>query len=207
MRTRIKICGITRETDAMAAADLGADALGFICWRQSARFIEPEAAGAIARALPAFVMPVAVFVNPAVAEVESVLAHVPLAMLQFHGEETPEFCEQFGRGYIKAARMRPGLDLIKYLTPFRSACAWLVDAYHESTYGGTGAAFDWDRVPPRLYRPLVLSGGLTADNVGEAVRKLQPRAVDVSSGVEAGKGIKDVAKIAAFIAGVRHADP
>ena len=206
MKTRIKICGITRQADALAAATLGADALGFIFWRQSARFIEPELAGAIASELPALVTPVAVFVNPAAEEVESVLKRMPLALLQFHGDEAPEFCRRFGRGYIKAVRMRPGLDLIKYLSAYASACAWLADAYHERMPGGTGSAFDWDLVPRNLDRPLLLSGGLTVGNVGEAVRRLHPWAVDVSSGVEIGKGIKDAAKIAAFIAGVLHAD-
>ena len=206
MRTRIKICGITRKADALAAASLGADAVGFIFWRPSERFIEPAAAGAIARELPALITPVAVFVNPAAEEVESVISQVPLALLQFHGDEAPEFCERFGRAYIKAARMRPGTDLIKYLSAYGSACAWMADTYHEGMPGGTGSAFDWDRVPRNLARPLVLSGGLAAGNVGEAVRRLHPWAVDVSSGVEIGKGIKDAAMIAAFIAGVRRAD-
>ncbi|MBI2317679.1 MAG: phosphoribosylanthranilate isomerase [Betaproteobacteria bacterium] len=206
MRTRIKICGITREADARAAASAGADAIGFIFWRPSERFIEPERAGAIARALPAFVSPVGVFVNPGIEEVEAVLAHVPHALLQFHGEESPEFCSRFARPYLRAARMRPGLDLLEYFAPFAAASAWLVDAFHDSAYGGTGTAFDWDLVPRRLERPLVLSGGLTVDNVSEAVRRVRPFAVDVSSGVESGKGIKEATKIAAFIAGVRCAD-
>ena len=206
MRTRVKICGITREADAQAAARHGADAIGFIFWRPSERFIEPARAGLIARTLPAFVTPVGVFVNPNADEVEAVLAQVPNVLLQFHGEETPEFCARFGRPFIRAARMRPGLDLLKYLAPFAAASAWLVDAFHDGTYGGTGSAFDWDLVPRSLDRPLVLSGGLTVENVFEAVRRLRPFAVDVSSGVELDKGIKEATKIAAFIAGVRNAD-
>ena len=206
MRTRIKICGITREADAHAAAQHGADAIGFIFWRPGERFVEPARAGAIARMLPAFLSPVAVFVNPSAEEVEAVLGHIPNALLQFHGEESLEFCTRFARPFIRAVRMRPGLDLLEYLMPFAAASAWLVDAFHESTYGGTGSAFDWALIPRGLERPLILSGGLTVGNVGEAVRRLRPFAVDVSSGVESGKGIKDAAKIAAFIAGVRNAD-
>ena len=206
MRTRIKICGITREADARAAASYGADAIGFIFWRPSERFIAPVRAGAIARTLPAFVSPVGVFVNPTADEVEAVLAQVPNALLQFHGEEAPEFCGRFGCPFIRAARMRPGLDLLKYFAPFAAASAWLVDAFHDGMYGGTGSAFDWDLVPRSLDRPLVLSGGLTVENVFDAVRRLRPFAVDVSSGVESDKGIKEAAKIAAFIAGVRNAD-
>ncbi len=202
----MKICGITRAADAQAAVDCGADAIGFIFWHPSERFIEPGRAGDIARGLPAFVAPVAVFVNPAVEEVEAVVEQIPNVLLQFHGEETPEFCARFSRPYIRAARMKPGLDLIKYFAPFTAASAWLLDAFHNDTYGGTGSAFDWNLVPQNLARPLVLSGGLTVKTVAEAVRRLRPFAVDVSSGVESAKGIKDATKIAAFIAGVRNAD-
>ena len=206
MRTRVKVCGITRESDAIAAARHGADAIGFILWRPSPRYVEPERAGAIAALLPAFVTPVCVFVNPSVGEVEAVLRHVPWATLQFHGEELPAFCAQFGRPYIKAVRMRPGVDLIEYLGQYTGAAAWLVDAFDESTYGGTGSPFDWNLLPRALPRPWLLSGGLTVDIVAEAVRRLSPWGVDVSSGVESAKGIKDAEKIAAFIAGVRNAD-
>jgi len=206
VRTRIKVCGITRETDALAAARQGADAVGFIFWRPSARYVDPAIAASIASALPALVTPVCVFVNPTVEEVVAVLERVPAATLQFHGEETPDFCAQFGRSYIKAARVRPGLDLIEYLGQFAGAAAWLVDAFDEQVYGGTGAPFDWNLLPRGLGRPWMLSGGLTAENVGEAVRRLRPWGVDVSSGVEAAKGIKDAQKIAAFISGVRDAD-
>ena len=206
MRTRIKICGITREQDALAAAALGADALGFIFWRPSARYIEPERAGAIARPLPAFVTPVCVFVNPTREEVEAALACLPSATLQFHGEEPVDFCERFNRPYIKAARARPGLDLIEYLAPYTRAAAWLIDAFDERVYGGTGIPFDWNLLPRALGRPWILSGGLDPENVTEAIRRLRPWGVDVSSGVESDKGVKDTAKIAPFIAGVRNAD-
>jgi phosphoribosylanthranilate isomerase len=206
VRTRIKICGITREQDALAAAALGADALGFIFWRPSARYIEPEQAGAIARPLPAFITPVCVFVNPTHEEVEAALACLPAATLQFHGEEPAEFCARFDRPYIKAARVRPGLDLIEYFAPYVGAAAWLIDAFDERTYGGTGAPFDWNLLPRALSRPWILSGGLTVENVTGAVRRLTPWGVDVSSGVESAKGIKDADAIAAFISGVRNAD-
>lgn len=206
MRTRIKVCGITREPDALSAARQGADAIGFIFWRPSPRYVEPVRAGAIAAALPAFVTPVCVFVDPTPAEVRSVLESVPAATLQFHGDESPEFCAQFARPYIKAARMKAGLDLIKYFAPHGAASAWLIDAFDERTYGGTGAPFDWNLLPGELARPWILSGGLSVENVTEAVRRLRPWGVDVSSGVESAKGIKDAEKIAAFISGVRNAD-
>jgi phosphoribosylanthranilate isomerase len=206
VRTRVKVCGITREPDALSAAQHGADAIGFIFWRPSSRNIEPERAGRIAAALPAFVTPVCVFVNPDAGEVDAALKCVPAAALQFHGEEPPDFCARFGRPYVKAARMRPGLDLVEYFTPYSGAAAWLIDAFDERTYGGTGAPFDWNLLPRVLSRPWILSGGLTVENVTGAVRQLRPWGVDVSSGVESEKGIKDAEKIAAFISGVRNAD-
>lgn len=206
MRTRVKVCGITREPDAMSAAQHGADAIGFIFWRPSARYIEPVRAGSIASTLPAFVTAVCVFVDPTPEEVEAALERLPAATLQFHGEESPDFCARFGRPYIKAARMRPGLDLIEYFTPYGQAAAWLIDAFDERTYGGTGAPFDWNLLPGALARPWILSGGIGTENVTGAVRRLRPWGVDVSSGVESAKGIKDAEKIAAFISGVRNAD-
>jgi phosphoribosylanthranilate isomerase len=206
MRTRVKICGITRETDARHAVLRGADALGFILWRKSPRYIEPARMAEIVQAVPAFVSAVAVFVNPSVDEVEAVLHNVPSATLQFHGEESPAFCARFGRPWIKTARAREGLDLVEYLLPYRDASAWLVDAFHEQLYGGTGSRFDWSLVPRSLARPLIVSGGLTADTVAEAIRSLKPYAVDVSSGVELDKGVKDIAKIDAFMTVVQAAD-
>jgi phosphoribosylanthranilate isomerase len=206
VRTRVKVCGITRESDALAAAEHGADAIGFIFWRPSPRFLEAERAGAIAALLPPFVTPVCVFVNPTAEEVRAALRRVPSAMLQFHGEEPREFCGQFGCRYIKAVRMRPGLDLIKYTAQYADAAGWLIDAFDESTYGGTGAPFDWNLLPPMPGKPWILSGGLTVSNVGAALRRLRPWGVDVSSGVETAKGIKDAQLIAAFVSGVRDAD-
>jgi phosphoribosylanthranilate isomerase len=148
---------------------------------------------------------VALFVNADAAQVAQVIGRVHPGMLQFHGEETPEYCAQFGLPFLKACRVAQGVDLLEYLRPFSAASAWLLDA-HVEEYGGVGASFDWALVPARLERPLVLSGGLTKDNVGSAVRRVRPWAVDVSSGVESAKGIKDAARIAAFIAEVRNAD-
>ena len=205
MRTRIKICGITRPGDAVAAAQAGADAIGLVFYPPSPRFLNVERAREIRDALPPFVQAVALFVNPDAAQVAQAIGRVHPALLQFHGEETPDFCAQFGLPYVKACRVTQGVDLLKYLRPFSTASGWLLDA-HVEEYGGVGASFDWSLVPARLERPLVLSGGLTRENVGEAVRRVRPWAVDVSSGVESSKGIKDAAKIAAFIAEVRNAD-
>jgi phosphoribosylanthranilate isomerase len=205
LRTRVKICGITRPGDALAAAQAGADAIGLVFYPPSPRFLNVERAREVRDALPPFVQAVALFVNPDPAQVAQVIGRVHPAMLQFHGEETPAFCGQFGLPYVKACRVAPGVDLLKYLAEFPAASGWLLDA-HVEEYGGVGASFDWSLVPRRLERPLVLSGGLTQGNVGAAVRKVKPWAVDVSSGVESAKGIKDAAKIAAFIAEVRNAD-
>ena len=205
MRTRIKICGVTRPGDAVAAAQAGADAIGLVFYPPSPRFLNVERAREIRDALPPFVQAVALFVNPDAAQVAQAIGRVHPALLQFHGEETPDFCAQFGLPYVKACRVTQGVDLLKYLRLFSAASGWLLDA-HVEEYGGVGARFDWSLVPARLERPLVLSGGLTRENVGEAVRRVRPWAVDVSSGVELSKGIKDAAKIAAFIAEVRNAD-
>jgi phosphoribosylanthranilate isomerase len=206
MRTRVKICGITRHGDALEAIRHGADALGFILWKKSPRYIPAQRMADIARELPSFITAVAVFVNPSGEDVLALLDAWPAATLQFHGEETPAFCAQFGRPWVKTARARPGSDLVECLSPYGGASAWLVDAFHEQLYGGTGSRFDWNLVPPNLSTPLILSGGLARDNVGEAIRVLHPHAVDVSTGVEHAKGIKDAAKIAAFMAEVRAAD-
>lgn len=205
MRTRVKICGITRARDGVAAAQAGADAIGLVFYPPSPRFLSVERAREIRDALPPFVQAVALFVNADAAQVAQVIGRVHPAMLQFHGEETPDFCGQFGVPYVKACRVSPGVDLLEYLRPFSAARGWLLDA-HVEEYGGVGASFDWSLVPATLARPLVLSGGLARDNVAAAVRRVRPWAVDVSSGVESAKGIKDAAKIAAFIAEVRNAD-
>jgi phosphoribosylanthranilate isomerase len=205
VRTRVKICGITRPADGVAAAQAGADAIGLVFYPQSPRYLSAERAIEIRDALPPFVQTVALFVNADAAQVSQVLGRVKPGLLQFHGDETPEFCGQFGLPYVKAARVRQGLDLLEYLRPFQGAAAWLLDSFVEA-YGGVGERFDWTLVPRKLARPLILSGGLERGNVAEAVRQLRPWGVDVSSGVESAKGIKDAAKIAAFIAEVRNAD-
>jgi phosphoribosylanthranilate isomerase len=205
MRTRIKICGITRPADARAAAEAGADAIGLVFYPPSPRYLSVERAAEVRDALPPFVQSVALFVNPDAAQVAQVLGRVRPALLQFHGNETPAFCAQFGMPYIKACRVRPGVDLLEYLRAFSGAAGWLLDSYVEE-YGGVGERFDWSLVPARCDRPLILSGGLARDNVADAIRQVRPWGVDVSSGVESAKGIKDAAKIAAFIAEVRNAD-
>ena len=188
MRTRIKICGITRAEDIRAVAAAGADAFGLVFYPPSPRCLTVERAGALRRAAPAFLSSVALFVNPQREAVEAVLRGVRPDLLQFHGEETPAFCRSFGVPYIKACRVRPGVDLLEYWRRFDDASAWLADAWVEE-YGGVGAGFDWALLPALSERPLVLSGGLTPDNVAAAVRQLRPWAVDVSTGVETAKGI------------------
>lgn len=205
MRTRIKICGITRPQDLRAAADSGADAFGLVFYPPSPRCLAPEQARALRRAAPAFLSAVALFVNPSREEVGRVLETVRPDALQFHGEEPPEFCREFGLPYIKACRVKPGVDLLKYWGRFPDASAWLADAWVEE-YGGVGSGFDWSLLPRRLARPLVLSGGLAPGNVAAAIRSLRPWAVDVSSGVESAKGIKDASLIDAFVREVRNAD-
>jgi phosphoribosylanthranilate isomerase len=204
--TRIKICGITRAADALAVAASGADALGLVFYTKSPRHVTLQQAREVARAVPPFVTTVGLFVNPAESEVREVLRQVPLDVLQFHGEEAPEFCAQFGRPYLKAIRVRPGVNLVECAARYVGAQGLLLDAYVEGTHGGTGASFDWGLIPRELTLPVILSGGLDAGNVAEAVRQVRPYAVDVSSGVEASKGIKDAAKVAAFIKEVKNVD-
>ena len=206
MRTAVKICGITRVEDALVAAHAGAQAIGLVFYRPSPRFIEPDAAAAIVRALPPFVTPVGLFVDAGEDEVREIAARSGVQLLQFHGAERPEFCVRFDRPYLKALQVRPGVDLLQYARDFHSAKALLLDAFQEGLHGGTGAVFDWSLIPQALPLPVVLSGGLTPENVGEAIRRVRPAAVDVSSGVEAAKGIKDARKIDAFITGVRNED-
>ena len=205
MRVRIKICGITRLEDAAVAARAGADAIGLVFYPPSPRCLSPDQARGLRRALPPFVTAVALFVNPTREAVERVLTDVHPDVLQFHGEEDPAFCAQFGVPYIKACRVKEGTDLLEYFTPYADAQGWLADAYVEA-YGGVGARFDWSLVPALRDRPLILSGGLSVANVGEALRVVKPWGVDVSSGVEVAKGIKDAAMIEAFIAEVKNAD-
>jgi phosphoribosylanthranilate isomerase len=205
VRTRIKICGITRAEDAIACVRLGVDALGFIFWKPSARHIDPATAREVIRHAGPFVSTVGVFVNPDREEVVNAINVSGVSMLQFHGEEQPQFCASFGRPFIKAFKAENGRDLLKSTQGFEAAAAWLFDSHDEQLVGGTGRRFDWDRIPAQLARPLVLSGGLDSENVSEGIRRVRPHAVDVSSGVESSKGIKDAVKVAAFIQGVHDA--
>jgi phosphoribosylanthranilate isomerase len=217
-RTRVKICGITRIGDALAASNAGADAIGLVFWPGTPRKVEFEQARAIAAAVPAFVTVVGLFVDPQPDEVRAALDAVALDILQFHGDEPQALCASFARPYIKAVAVRPDVDLLQYAARYRDARAVLFDAFEPGGMpGGTGRTFDWDAVATRLdaglAQPLILSGGLAPNNVGAAIRALRPWGVDVSSGVEESgddgrphRGIKDPAKIAAFIQGVRDAD-
>lgn len=204
MTVRTKVCGFTRPQDAVAAAALGVDAIGLVFYAPSPRHVTIAQAQAIIAALPPFVSVVALFVNPTVDDVQQVLAACAIDILQFHGEETPAFCRSFQRPYLKAVRVRPGMDLAAYAANYHDARGLLTDAFVEGAHGGTGAVFDWTLIPPSLPLPLILSGGLDAANVADAVRRVKPSAVDVSSGVEAGKGIKHPERVAAFLAAVRE---
>jgi phosphoribosylanthranilate isomerase len=206
MMTAVKICGVTRVEDALAAAAHGAHAIGLVFYRPSPRYVEPAIAAEIVRALPPFVTPVGLFVDAPEDEVRDAAARSGVRLLQFHGNESAAYCARFALPYMKAVRVRAGVDLLQYARDFAGAKALLLDAYQEGLHGGTGAVFDWTLIPPALPLPVVLSGGLTPENVADAVRRVKPGAVDVSSGVESGKGIKDARKIAAFITGVRNAD-
>lgn len=205
-RTRIKICGITREQDVLAVANCGADALGLVFYERSPRHVSVQQAATLARAVPPFMTSVGLFVNPSSDYVREVLARVPLGALQFHGEEPPEFCRQFGVPYLKAIRVKPGVDLVQCAARYAAAQGLLLDAFVEGVQGGTGESFDWALIPHDLPLPVVLSGGLHAGNVAAAIRQVRSYAVDVSSGVEAAKGIKDAAKVAAFIEEVKNID-
>ena len=217
-RTRVKICGITRVADGLAAADAGADAIGLNFWSGTPRFVEIGRAREIVDAMPPFVTKVALFVDPTAADVEAVLAAIPLDVLQFHGTETPELCRASGRPYLKAIHMKDGVDLLEYAALYEDASGFVFDSFWPGDLpGGTGRAFDWSRLSPavqaKLPAPAILSGGLDADNVGAAIRAVRPWAVDASSGVEergpdgkVRRGLKDAARIAAFIQGVRNAD-
>lgn len=204
MKPRIKICGLTRVEDVREAVDANADAIGLVFYPPSPRHVDLQTASILASAIPPLVTIVGLFVNADPVLVRETLAAVPIHLLQFHGDEDESYCRQFDRPYMKAARVRPGMDLVQYAAAFPSAQAILLDAFVDG-YGGGGKVFDWSLVPPVLGKPLVLSGGLDAGNVGDAIRRLRPAAVDVSSGVEAAKGIKDAEKIRAFVAAVRLA--
>lgn len=204
-RTRIKICGMVREADVEAAVDAGADAIGLVFYPQSPRFLTLSKATGFARLLPPFVAPVGLFVNAGAEEIALAVAAIPQLLLQFHGDETPDFCAGFGRPFLKVARMASGFDLLDFARQFSEAQAILLDA-HVEAYGGGGKVFDWSLVPTDVSRPVVLSGGLHAGNVIRGIQQVRPWAVDVSSGVESARGIKDGAAIRRFCEAVREAD-
>jgi phosphoribosylanthranilate isomerase len=202
---RIKICGLTREEDVDAAVAAGADAIGFVFYPPSPRYVAPQRASELAKRIPPFVDVVGLFVNETPEVVRTTCDALPINVLQFHGDEDAAYCRQFSRPYLRAARVRPGLDLLEFARSFPDARGLLLDAFVDG-YGGGGHVFDWTLIPTDLPGFLVLSGGLTVTNVADAIEHVHPIAVDVSSGVEMSKGIKDHSKIAAFVAAVRKAD-
>ncbi|MCF6218832.1 MAG: phosphoribosylanthranilate isomerase [Gammaproteobacteria bacterium] len=204
MTTRVKICGITRIEDALTAAALGADAIGLVFYAPSPRAVGIQQAANIVAALPPFVSSVGLFVDADKAFVEDVIQRLSIDLLQFHGEESAEYCEQFDKPYMKAVRMREGLSLESWVLHYENAKALLLDSYQPGIPGGTGTTFDWGRIPDKMQKPIVLAGGLNAANVAGAIEQASPYAVDVSGGVEVSKGIKDAAKIAAFINEVKR---
>lgn len=206
MRTRVKICGITRPEDGLAAARAGADAIGLVFYEPSPRCVSLEQARAVVAALPPFVSVVGLFVDAPIEQLTETLAAVHLDLLQFHGKESPDSCRVWGRPYIKALRMREGLDVHQAAVDYSDATGLLLDSYQPGVPGGTGQAFDWSRIPADVPKPIILAGGLDPDNVAEAVRQVRPYAVDVSGGVEAAKGIKDAAKIEQLIRGVARVE-
>ncbi len=202
LRTRVKICGITRLQDAVFAANIGVDAIGLVFYANSLRAVEINQAQMIIQQLPPFVTTVGLFVDAEPNFVQHILTKVPLDILQFHGEETPEYCASFTRPYIKALRMRPNTDVGQYAKKYIQAQALLLDSYVKGTKGGTGITFDWQQVPTNISKPIIIAGGLTPNNVAQVITKLQPYAVDVSGGVESTKGIKDTEKMTVFMQGV-----
>lgn len=206
MRTRVKICGITRVEDAVTAAVLGADAIGLVFYERSPRRVSIEQAIAVVAALPVFVHAVGLFVDAGPAEIEAVLGRVRIDILQFHGDEPPSVCRSFGLPYIKAVRMRPGTDVRVQAGRYHDAGALLLDTYRAEAAGGTGATFSWSDIPAQPGGRIILAGGLTPDNVADAIRTVRPYGVDVSGGVEAAKGIKDADRMTAFFAGVKRGD-
>ncbi len=206
IRTRVKICGITRPGDGLLAAAAGADAIGLVFYPPSPRALDAAKAAAICSALPPFVTTVGLFVDADPSEIEQIMTQVPLDLLQFHGNESPSFCRGFGHPWIKAIRMAEGVELATEVDRYHGASGLLLDSFQQGVPGGTGHSFDWARIPAGLSTPIILAGGLSPDNIQQAVHEVRPWAVDVSSGVEASKGIKDADKINAFMQGVYKAD-
>lgn len=205
-RIRVKICGITRPEDGVMTARLGADAIGLVFYPPSPRFVSPEQARRIILALPPLITTVGLFVNAEPAAVRAVLSVVPLTLLQFHGDEEPDYCAAFGWPYLKAVPMGAGADVYDYEQRFATAAGLLLDSHGGAQTGGSGRGFDWARIPAERHKPLILAGGLHPGNVAAAIRQVRPEAVDVSSGVEAAKGVKDGALIRAFLQGVNDGE-
>ena len=205
VRTRIKICGVSHAADVDAAVEAGADAIGLVFYPPSPRHLHLAHAAELVRRLPPFVAPVGLFVNPSASDIASATAAIPQLLLQLHGDESPAFCAAVRRPYLKAARMRAGFDLLDFARQFPDAQALVLDA-HVDAYGGGGKVFDWSLIPSDVSRPVVLSGGLHAGNVIQGIRHVRPWAVDVSSGVESSRGVKDAAMIHRFCEAVREAD-
>ncbi|MGR9014261.1 MAG: phosphoribosylanthranilate isomerase [Gammaproteobacteria bacterium] len=206
MRTRVKICGFTRVEDAICAASVGVDAIGLVFYPPSPRNVDIEQAVNIVKSLPAFVSVVALFVDEQEARVRDVLDRVPIDCLQFHGDEPAEACRLYGKRYMKAVRMQEGIDIADLALQYHDAAGLLLDAYHPGTKGGTGSRFDWNRIPEHCTLPIILAGGLDEHNARQAIQTVRPYALDVSSGVEAEKGVKDALKMAAFIREVNEGD-
>jgi phosphoribosylanthranilate isomerase len=206
MRTRVKICGFTQLDNAVAAAKIGIDAIGLVFYRPSPRYVEIAQAAAIARALPAFVSVVALFVDQKEQIIEQVLEQVPVDLIQFHGDESANYCRSFGRPYIKAIAMRANVDLAVLADQYHDASGLLLDAFDTKAKGGTGNCFNWQLIPEQCALPIILAGGLQPENAKIAIQQVRPYALDVSSGVESAKGIKDIQKIAALITEVNAGD-
>lgn len=206
LNTRIKICGITRVEDGVCAASLGVDAIGLVFVERSPRFVTVEQARNIIAQLPPFVVTVGLFMGTPVSEVARIVDRVPLALLQFHGDESPQDCAVHGKPYLKAVPMALPEKALEYAQHYRDAHGYLLDSHGQGQAGGSGASFDWNAIPQGFGKPVILAGGLTPDNVREAVKRVRPYAVDVSSGVESAKGIKDAGRMAAFVRGVREGD-
>jgi phosphoribosylanthranilate isomerase len=205
-RTRVKICGITRTDDALAAIAAGADALGLVFWEPSSRAVSFDLAAQICRRIPAFVSTVALTVNAEREHLEQIIDKLPVTVLQFHGDESPEYCRSFKLPFIKAMRVRPDLDLVSEIERFGDAQGILLDAYKKDMPGGTGERFDWQLIPGQYRSRIILAGGLTPENIHQAVTSVRPYAVDVSGGVESSPGLKDQHKINEFIANINRAD-
>ncbi len=202
-RTRVKICGITHPQEGVIAANLGPDPIGLVFHPSSPRYVDTETARRIIAVLPPFISTVGLFRNEEPAAIRSVLAAIPLAMVQFHGDEDPDYCAAFGVPYLKAVPMGAGADMADYERQFATASGLLLDSHGDNKMGGTGQGFDWTKIPTERHKPLILAGGLHPGNVAEAIRQVRPYAVDVSSRVESAKGIKDAELMRKFLRGVR----